>query len=289
MTARILVVIPARNAETALPELVARVRASAPVSDILVVDDGSTDRTPEVAAQLGVRLISFAASRGKGEALRTGFHQALRGGFEAVIQMDADLQHEPECIPAFVDEFLAGRGDVILGTRDFRTGGMPLPRRMSNRTTSWLIRRLTGQPIRDSQCGFRLIARRVLDVIHPTSCDFAFESEFLVLAARAGFRIGAVPIATVYRGESTFIKPWRDTIRFLRVMSPFLWKRHSSARVATSAPAVEIRSHSVSGRTIDVKRANAASIPKESASTPVTTSKTPSSLLVGDPARKRGR
>jgi len=143
-------------------------------------------------------------------------------------QMDADLQHEPESLPSFFARFEQGGADLIIGTRDFRSGSMPQPRRMSNRLTSWAISRMTRIPIRDSQSGYRLIARRVLETVQARSSGFDFESEFLLAAIKAGFAIGGVPISTVYRGQASAIRPWRDTARFLKLMGLFWhdWSRN---------------------------------------------------------------
>lgn len=92
--------------------------------------------------------------------------------------------------------------------------------------TSWIVSRLAGQPIPDSQCGYRLIARRVLDSVKPHSGGFAFESEFLVLAARAGFVIGSVPIPTIYKDQPSAMRPWRDTARFIGTMASTILRKY---------------------------------------------------------------
>lgn len=217
------ILIPVYNGAATLPELIARIRRTAPGVGILAIDDGSSDGSASVLESLGVQTINHPANRGKGEALRTGFTAILKDPVDAIVHMDSDLQHEPESLPELFAAFESGDGDIIIGTRDFKTGGMPFLRRATNRLTTWAIRRLTGAAIADSQSGYRLIGRRVLETIHPKSHRFDFESEYLVLAARAGFKIGAVRVATVYQGEPSAIRPWRDTMRFLRLMKS-IWK-----------------------------------------------------------------
>lgn len=223
------IVIPAFNAAASLDELTQRIRRTAPDVPMLVIDDGSTDATPEILRSQEISHIRHECNRGKGEALKTGFTEALRGPADAVIHMDADLQHEPESLPRFFEAFERGGTDMIIGARDFRSGTMPRPRRMSNRMTSWMITRLTKTPIPDSQSGYRLIGRRVLETITAESSGFDFESEFLLAAIKAGFTIGTVPIATVYQGEPSAIRPWRDTARFVKLMGLF-WRDWSRNR-----------------------------------------------------------
>lgn len=213
-----LIVIPAYNSAKLLVELLPRVRRAAPDLEILVVDDGSTDSTRSVVESSGASVLSLPENRGKGEALRTGFAEGLRRGADAVVQMDADGQHAPEYLPRFFAAFERGEGDVIMGTRDFRVGNMPLLRRLSNVWTSWAISRMAGVRIADSQSGYRLLSRRALEMIKPQSGRFAYESEYLILAGRAGLKIGSVPISTVYHGEGSFIRIGRDAPRFLQLV-----------------------------------------------------------------------
>jgi glycosyltransferase involved in cell wall biosynthesis len=117
-----------------------------------------------------------------------------------VITLDADGQHPPECVPAFVRAALDG-ADVVLGARE-RTGSMPLPRRFANALSSGWASAIAGQSIRDSQCGFRLFRREVLQRTPLSAGRYEVESEMVVRAARLGFRFVEVSIPTVYEGES---------------------------------------------------------------------------------------
>ncbi|MEW5702788.1 MAG: glycosyltransferase family 2 protein [Candidatus Zixiibacteriota bacterium] len=220
-----LIAIPAYNAAATLPELVSRIRRAVPGIEIMIVDDGSRDLTAQVADSLGVSLLRHDQNRGKGEALRTAFAEALRRGVDAVIHLDADGQHDPVHLPAFADMFATGTYDILIGTRDFHSGEMPWLRRLTNRWTSWWVSRMAGTPIADSQSGYRLIGLRALETIHPVSHRYDFESEYLIRAGRAGLRIGAVPISTVYQGEVSFINPFRDTWRFIRLIRQFWFSR----------------------------------------------------------------
>jgi len=211
---RVAALIPAYQAAAHLGEVLLRLQALDPPPDVLVVDDGSRDGTAEVARQLGARVLSFAANRGKGHALLAGF-RAL-ADLDAVVTLDADGQHPPECFPAFV---AAARGgaDLVLGRRA-RSGTMPLLRRFANAFSSRWASRLAGRPISDSQCGYRLYTRPVLARTPITPGRYELETEIVVRAARLGFRLAELEVPTVYGGES-HIRALRDVPRIAGVLA----------------------------------------------------------------------
>jgi glycosyltransferase involved in cell wall biosynthesis len=221
---RYLVVIPAFNAADTIAELVRRIRAILPGTPVLVIDDGSTDGTADLARGAEAEVIVHPANRGKGEALKTAFAEALRRGVDAAIQLDADLQHDPAFLPEFVARFEQDRTDIIIGTRDFNVGGMPWDRHLTNWLTSYAITKMGGVPVRDSQSGYRLISRRALQTVAAPSSNYDYESEYLILAGRAGMTIGEVPITTIYAGQKSSIRKWTDTKRFLRLVRKY-WRR----------------------------------------------------------------
>ncbi len=210
---RIAVLIPAYQAAAHLGDVLARLAAVPGAPHVLVVDDGSRDATAEVARQFGAEVISFAGNRGKGAALVAGFG-ALRE-FEAVVTLDADGQHPPESVPAFL-RAAEGGADVVLGVRE-RTATMPLARRFANAFSSRWTSALAGLRIRDSQCGFRLFRREVLEQTPVSSGRYEVETEMAVRAARLGFRFAEVPVPTVYGGES-HLSPARDVPRIVTVL-----------------------------------------------------------------------
>jgi glycosyltransferase involved in cell wall biosynthesis len=216
----IAVVIPAYQAAATLAEVVLRLDAWVPRHDVLVVDDGSRDGTGEVARALGVRLAGFAGNRGKGHALREGFR--LTREAEAVITLDADGQHPPERIPDLVRA--AQGADLVIGRRA-RGAGMPGPRRLANWTSSRWASLLVGQPVRDSQSGFRLYRRRLLDVVPLSAGGYELESQILVRAAWFGFRLAEVPIPTVYTGAVSHLSPLRDVPAIVGVFARLSWER----------------------------------------------------------------
>ncbi len=212
-------VIPAYNAAQSLPGLLLQVKKYLP--NILVVDDGSTDNTSEVARQAGAAVIRLEKNRGKGNALRTGFKAALENGATAVLTLDADSQHDPERIPAFLK--LASPNALIIGCREARLDKMPFPRILSNKITSSMLSMLTGAKLRDSQSGYRLIGCEILAKVELETDHFETESELLLKAARLGYRPQFLPIPTRYDGERSFMRPALDTARFIRLLWRSFW------------------------------------------------------------------
>jgi glycosyltransferase involved in cell wall biosynthesis len=188
--------------------------AAVPGAEVIVVDDGSSDATGERAREAGARVVRHKVNQGKGASLQTGFDAAVAAGADAVVALDADGQHDPAYAPGLLAAL--GGADIVVGSRNADRTGMPWLRRATNDVTSWWVSRLAGQRIEDSQSGFRAIQAGVLRVIRPESRRFDYESEFLVAAARAGFRVGAAPIPTLYNAPGSHIHPFRDTIRFVR-------------------------------------------------------------------------
>jgi glycosyltransferase involved in cell wall biosynthesis len=210
----VLALIPAFNEATHVAQVVTGARVHLPV---LVVDDGSTDDTAARAEQSGAYVLRQVPNQGKGAALRAGFCWALNAAYQAVLTLDADGQHDPAEIPKFVDAYLARGADLIIGARDFIH--MPPIRRLANTTGRWAFSWAIGQPIRDNQSGYRLISRRLLEVVLTSNeAGFEFEIEMIVTCIRRSFILDWVPIRTIYAGEGSHIRPWRHTLNFLRVV-----------------------------------------------------------------------
>ncbi|MFA6455341.1 MAG: glycosyltransferase family 2 protein [Bacteroidota bacterium] len=214
----VAVVIPSYNAAASLPELLKQTLAILSKERIIVVNDGSTDSTREIADRVGVKVLSHDRNRGKGAALQTGFNYVLQNNFEAVITMDADLQHQPEEIPNFISRYVSEKCDIIIGSRLHDMKRMPIHRMFSNTVTTALVRLRTGTKIKDSQSGFRFISRGVLEKVALTSEGFEAETEFLIKAAAAGFSFDSIPIATIYAGEKSNMTHLQTTVNFIKVL-----------------------------------------------------------------------
>jgi len=215
-----MAVIPARDAESCVGDVVRGLRLALPELPVLVVDDGSTDRTGDRAREAGADVVRREVNGGKGAALQTGFDEALRRGAEAVLTLDADGQHDPSAGARLLEALKDA--DLVIGSRDRDRTGMPWLRRVTNTVTTWFVSRLAGQRVEDSQSGYRAIRASVLERVRPGSRRFEYESEFLIQAARQGFRIGAVPVPTLYNAPGSHIHPFRDTLRFIRLVLRFL-------------------------------------------------------------------
>ncbi len=207
----ILALIPAWNEATRIGPVVEATRAHLPV---LVVDDGSEDDTSAVAKAAGAIVVRHPRNRRKGVALMTGFAWALERGYDAVLTLDADGQHDPADIPRFLAAYDAGTGELIIGRRDFSQ--MPFPRFLVNPFGSWLLSLALGTRIYDNQCGYRLHSRRLLERLDLTSTGFELEVEVVVQAVCQGIRIGWVDVRTIYdTGKVSYFHPLKDTARFL--------------------------------------------------------------------------
>jgi glycosyltransferase involved in cell wall biosynthesis len=212
------VIIPAYNEANTLAGLISQVKSLN--LSLVVIDDGSSDNTAVIAEQSGATVIRNEKNQGKGSALISGFKYCLKNDFDAAITMDGDGQHLPENIPDFLD-LAVKKNDLglIIGNRMADRRNMPLIRVLTNKFMSLLLSAIIKQKVSDSQCGFRLIKRKVLEKLSLKTHKFEIESEMIIEAARVGARIGSVPIQTVYRKERSHINPFVDTVRFFRFIS----------------------------------------------------------------------
>ncbi len=224
----IMVLIPVLNEAAAIAEVVAGCRTwNLPV---VVVDDGSSDSTAEEAERAGAHVIRHPGNMGKGKALATGFDYASENGFEAVITVDGDGQHDTKQIDRFIEEFRRSHADIIIGSRMRNVKTMPWLRRLTNRATSFVISKITGCRITDSQSGYRLVTVRAWREARPRTSRFDTESEFLISAARCAIAIREVPIRTIYGEEKSKISKVRDTWRFIRLAVGALVGRQSAVK-----------------------------------------------------------
>jgi glycosyltransferase involved in cell wall biosynthesis len=208
------VLIPCLNEEAAIRQVVQSALALG--VPVIVVDDGSDDRTPEIVAALPVTLLRHAARRGKGEALRHGFREALRQGFEAVVTMDGDGQHLASDIPRIVAAAQRYPDHIVIGARLLDKAQQPKGRRRANAVADWGISWACAQPVADTQSGQRWYPRAALELVELPAENFVFEAAILITASREKhLGVVSVPIASRYHGEFrlSHFNPVRDVVR----------------------------------------------------------------------------
>jgi glycosyltransferase involved in cell wall biosynthesis len=207
-------VIPCFNEEASIAGVVAGVREFLP--SVIVVDDGSSDRTSEQAATSGAQVIRLEANLGKGAALQAGARTALALGFEWMLNLDGDGQHRPTDVPSFLECAARTRASLVIGNRMGQAASLPWVRRFVNR---WMSRRLSayaGQDLADSQCGYRLIKLSHWSVLGLKTQRYEIESELLIASVRAGYQVEFVPVQVIPFGTRSHINPLMDTLRWLK-------------------------------------------------------------------------
>jgi len=212
---KVCLLLPAYNEAQTIGCIISEARTY--IESIIVIDDGSSDNTAQIAREQDVVVLQHEVNRGKGMALRTGFEYALEQGYEIIITMDSDGQHEPADIPRFLARLQENNADILIGARVLERRRMPLHRRLNNKLISKVGSWFCGQKIVDFQSGFRLIKSKVLQSITLETVRYETESEFLIKAGRMGFRIDTLPIRAIYGNEISNVKPFREMYLFTRM------------------------------------------------------------------------
>ncbi len=214
---RVTAVLPAYNAEKTLAATVADFPPGC-VDEILLVDDGSTDRTVEIARQMGLTVKVHAKNTGYGGNQKTCYRYCLETGADVVVMIHPDYQYDARVIPHAVGIIELGICDVVLGNRvrsraEALKSGMPWWKYVSNRGLTMFENCFLGQNLGEFHSGFRVYRRSVLETIpfERNSDDFVFDTQFLVQAVRWGFRLGDVPVPVRYFREASSINFRRST------------------------------------------------------------------------------
>lgn len=192
-----LILIPAYNEGAGIAKVIAGVRRAVPDADVLIVNDGSRDDTEAAAASAGAVVVSHPFNMGYGVAIQSGYKYALRNGYDFLAQIDADGQHDPDCIPKLLEPVLAGETDFAIGSRFLEAGSYtpPLARRIAMAFFRKLVSFLTDMDITDSTSGFQAFNRQVIRYFTRDSfpCDYP-DADMLITIHRAGFRIREIPV-----------------------------------------------------------------------------------------------
>jgi glycosyltransferase involved in cell wall biosynthesis len=189
--------IPAYQASRSLSQVLTQLRARDPEAQLLVVDDGSSDGSGDIARALGVPVVTHAENVGKGAALCSGFAWLAERGFPSAVTLDADGQHRSEDA-LLLARHLAPPRAIVLGVRDLLLDGAPKPSRFSNRFSNFWVSLFSGQPLSDTQCGLRRYPLPETLQLGAGGRGYDFESEILVRAARHGIPIVEVPVRALY-------------------------------------------------------------------------------------------
>jgi glycosyltransferase involved in cell wall biosynthesis len=233
---KIALIIPAYNEEKNIGQVIKNCLSYQ--LDIIVVDDGSTDKTAGVVKKLKqsnkYRLIflQHPKNKGKGATLGTGFKYALKEGYQGVITLDADAQHDAREIDKFLKMVQKENPDLIIGSRFQNHQGMPFIRLATNYVTSWIISWLAGKKVEDVQSGFRYISRQVIKNIELRTRNFETEPELILKACWLKYKVKNVPISTIYHEDSVSqVNKFTDTFKFFRLVAKSLaWRKKMRLR-----------------------------------------------------------
>ena len=216
---KIIAVMPAYNAESTLAATLADMPAGS-VDEVILVDDGSKDRTVQVAREMGLTVIQHPQNRGYGGNQKTCYRHALDHGADIVVMIHPDYQYDSRVIPHAVGFIELGICDVVVGSRirsrdEALSGGMPKYKYFSNRILTAFENMALGQNLGDFHSGFRVYRRKVLETIpfERNSDDFVFDTQFLVQAVHFGFRLGDVPVPVRYFDEASSIN-FRRSVKY---------------------------------------------------------------------------
>ena len=213
---KICAVIPAYNEEKNLGLILKKVKAHS--IDIIVIDDGSIDQTATIAEREGAHLIRHPINKGKGDAIRNGFQLALEKGYDIIISLDADGQHDPGEIPHFIEKINNSNVGMVVGNRLHSPAGMPSSRLFVNRLFSKITSKLLKQYIPDALCGYKIIKAEVLNSIKLNTNKYDTDPEIIIKAVKGGFKIDFINIKCIYAGETSYIKPANYITNFFRLI-----------------------------------------------------------------------
>jgi glycosyltransferase involved in cell wall biosynthesis len=220
--ARVLVIVPAWNEEKSVDRTVREIRATNPGVDVLVVDDGSGDRTAERALQAGARVARLPFNLGVGGAMRTGYRYAQRHDYDVAVQIDADGQHDPQFLPTLLDRL--DTADIVIGARFAREGDsyrVRGPRKWAMVLLAAVLSRIGRTRLTDTTSGFRVANRRAIAVFaaHYPAEYLGDTVESLVIAIRTGCVVTQVPVdMRVREAGQASQSPLRSTIYLLRAV-----------------------------------------------------------------------
>ena len=207
MTGKVIVALPAYNEENYIAGIVGK--ATGYADTVIVLDDGSSDRTAKRAIDAGAKLLQHKTNKGYGVTIQDILSVVRGSEFDVLVIIDADSQHDPTDIPKLVKAVRDG-ADLAIGCRAGKD--VPFYRRIGGTTLSVFTWILSGVWVRDSQCGFRAYSPKAVERILPREQGMAVSSEIVGIASRAGLRIMEVPISVRYLDDSSTHNPWKQGV-----------------------------------------------------------------------------
>jgi glycosyltransferase involved in cell wall biosynthesis len=218
---RTLAVVPCYNEEFTIGSIV--LKAKRHLDKVLVIDDGSTDDTAKIAKEAGAIVISHKKNGGKGAGIKTGFKYALANGFDYVVTLDGDGQHNPDEIPTVLGDILNGECDISIGLRSGNGTEMPMWRRIGKRVLDYTTSFGNGGYLTDSQSGFRVFNKKAVKALTPrlNGNEFSIESEQLIIAHDLGLKVAHKNVTCKYKNLDTSTK--NPTSHGFSVLSYIIW------------------------------------------------------------------
>jgi glycosyltransferase involved in cell wall biosynthesis len=203
---KVIAAFPAYNEEKYIGSLVLKTRQL--VDEVIVVDDGSSDQTGEIARLAGATVIRHDGNKGKGAAIQTILAEAKRIAPDVLVLLDADSQHNPEEIPRLIQPIGEG-SDLVIGSRALQRRKIPFYRRIGQKVLLHSTELLSGQALTDSESGFRALSPRAIAELKLSQSGFAIETEMIAVAAKKGLKITEVPISAIYTKDGSTMNPVR--------------------------------------------------------------------------------
>ncbi len=228
---KIALLIPAYNEEKYIGQVIKNCASYS--LNMVVINDGSLDQTETIVKKLlknkkyPLILLQHERNKGKGAALDTGFKYAIKKGYQGVITLDADTQHDTKEIKKFLQMVKKEKPDLIVGSRFQNTHGMPFLRLATNYFTSWVISKLAGQKVEDVQSGFRYISQKLIKNVELKTKNFETEPELILKACWLNYKVKNLPITTIYHEDFVSeVNKFTDTLKFFKlVFKSLLWRK----------------------------------------------------------------